>query len=71
MFGECQSVIIVTVDEESLHNLVAKAQDLGVYTQTIGKVTDNQKLKINSFVDLDRDSMSKAYFDSFEKIMEN
>ena len=71
LFGECQSVIIVTVDEENLCNLVAKAQDLGVYTQTIGKVTDNQKLKINSLVDLDRDFMSKAYFDSFEKIMEN
>ena len=71
LFGECQSVIIVTIKEENLYDLIAKAQELGVYTQTIGKVVDSPNLRINDLIDLDRDSLSKAYFKSFEEIMEN
>ena len=71
LFGECQSVIIVTIKEEDLYDLITKAQELGVYTQTIGKVVDSPNLRINDLIDLDRDSLSKAYFESFEEMMEN
>ena len=70
LFGECQSVIIVTIDEKNLHKLVSMANDLNVYTQTIGKVTSENKLIINDLVDIDRDLLHKAYYNSIKDIME-
>lgn len=69
LFGECQSVIIVTVKEKDLHSLIEKAQELNVYTQTIGKVTDSCDLKINDLIDVKKNKLKTAYFDSLEKIM--
>ena len=70
LFGECQSVIIVTIDEKNLHKLVSIANDLNVYTQTIGKVTSGNKLIINDLIDIDRDLLHKAYYNSIRDIME-
>ena len=71
LFGECQSVIIVTINEENLFTLVEKAQALNVYTQTIGKVTSNGKLIINDLIDIGKKEMNDAYFQSLEKIMKS
>ena len=71
LFGECQSVIIVTIDEENLYSLIEKAQELNVYTQTIGKVTNSGKLKINNLIEINKRKLNKAYFDSLEKIMKS
>ena len=71
LFGECQSVIIVTINEENLFTLVEKAQALNVYTQTIGKVTSNGKLIINDLIDVGKKELNDAYFQSLEKIMKS
>ena len=71
LFGECQSVIIVTINEENLFTLVEKAQTLNVYTQTIGKVTSNGKLIINDLIDIGKKELNDAYFQSLEKIMKS
>ena len=70
LFGECQSVIIVSIEEKNLHELVSIANKLNVYTQTIGKVTDNNRLIINDSIDIDRDLLRKAYYNSIKEIME-
>ena len=69
LFGECQSVIIVTISEDNLYDLIKKAQELNVYTQTIGKVTDNGKLVVNDLIDIDKTTLNKAYYKSLEEIM--
>ena len=71
LFGECQSVIVVTINEENLFTLVEKAQALNVYTQTIGKVTNNGKLIINDLIDIGKKELNDAYFQSLEKIMKS
>ena len=70
LFGECQSVIIVTIEEENLHKLVSMANDLNVYTQTIGKVRNNSKLSINNLINIERASLNEAYFNTLQEIME-
>ena len=70
LFGECQSVIIITIQEKDLHSLIEKAQELNVYTQTIGKVTDSCNLKINDLIDVNKNKLKNAYFNSLEKIMQ-
>ena len=71
LFGECQSVIIVTVSEENLHVLVEKALELNVYTQTIGKVTNKGRLKINDHIDIKKNKLNNSYFNSLETIMQS
>ena len=69
LFGECQSVIIVTLDESLLYKLVILAQKYNVHTQTIGKVTSDNKLQINDHINLNRIELEDAYFNSLEKII--
>ena len=71
LFGECQSVIIITINEQDLHAVVEKAQELNVYTQTIGKVNDSGSLKINDSINLSKEKLKDAYFNSLEKIMQS
>ena len=66
LFGECQSVIIVTIAEEDLHELVLIALKEDISTHTIGKVTGNSRLSINELVDIDRKELQDAYFNSLE-----
>ncbi len=71
LFGECPSVIIVTLSESDLYNLVVLAKKHDIHTQTIGKVTNNGKLRINDKISLTKDAISKAYFNSLEEILES
>ena len=70
LFGESQGVIIVSLDPKNLHEIAILAQKYDIYTQTLGTVTDTGILKINDLVDLGRDDISEAYFESLANIME-
>ena len=69
VFGECQSLIVVSLEEAALYELILLAQKLDVHTQTIGRVTDIGSLVINDLVDIPRKKLGNAYFNSLEKIM--
>ena len=69
LFGECQSVVVVTLEESALYELILLAQKLDMHTQTIGRVTDTNSLVINDQINISRIKMENAYFKSLEKIM--
>ncbi len=69
LFGECQSSIIVSINEENLIDLINIANKYDVPTQTIGKVNVTNKLEINNLIELNRDEIKASFFDSFEHIM--
>jgi len=69
LFGECQSVIIVTLEESALYELILLAQNLDMHTQTIGRVNESNSLVINDQIDISRTRLENAYFNSLEKIM--
>ena len=69
VFGECQSLIVVSLEEAALYELILLAQKLDVHTQTIGRVTDIGSLVINDLMDIPRKKLENAYFNSLEKIM--
>ena len=67
LFGECPSVIIVSIAEADLYNLVVLAKRHDIHTQTIGKVTDNGLLEINDQISIKKHRLKNAYFNSLEK----
>ena len=69
LFGECQSVIIVTLEESALYELILLAQNLDMHTQTIGRVNESNSLVINDQIDISRTKLENAYSNSLEKIM--
>jgi len=69
LFGECQSLIVVTLEEPALYELILLSKKLDVHTQTIGRVTDTGRLVINDLIDLPRKKMEDAYFNALYKIM--
>jgi len=69
LFGECQSVIIVTIEESLLHELILLATKLDVHTQTIGRVNDTNSLVINDLINLPRKKLSDVYEKTLGKIM--
>ena len=69
LFGETQGVIIVSLNSKNLHHVALLAQEYNIHTQTIGVVTDNPSLKINSAIDIKRSTLEEKYFKSLESIM--
>jgi phosphoribosylformylglycinamidine synthase subunit PurL len=69
LFGECQSAIMVSLDEKDLIDLVIIAQKFDIPTQSIGKVTSDGKLTINNLVKLTVKRLKKTYNNSFENKM--
>ena len=69
LFGECQSVIIVTIEEKHLVDLVMIAQEHDVPTQTIGRVSDEACLIINDLIDIPRSELETAYFNTLGQVM--
>ena len=61
LFGECQSVIIVTIREKDLITVITEAKKSNVHTQAIGRVTNDKTLTINELISIDRIKLSKAY----------
>jgi phosphoribosylformylglycinamidine synthase len=70
LFGESQSTIIITVDEEKLLSLQRIAMNDQVPCITIGRVTDSSRLKINDLIDIDRKKLHRTYMNSFSNIMQ-
>ena len=71
LFGECPSVIIVTIKEKDLYNLVVLAKKYDIHTQTIGKVTDDGMLNINDQISLKKKEITDCYFNSIEEIVKS
>ncbi len=69
LFGECQSLIIITIEESNLHDLILLAQKMDVHTQTIGRVNSSNSLVINDLVNIKRDTLEHSYFNSLADIL--
>ncbi len=69
LFGECPSVIIVTINKESLYKLAVLSKKFDVHTQTIGTVNDKAKLEINDLVSIDKDKIKNSYLNTLSEIM--
>ena len=69
MFGECQSVIIITIEEKNLFKLIALASKMKIHTQTIGVVTKTPRLVINELVDLKLTDMKSRYFNYYSNLL--
>ena len=67
LFGECQSAIVISIEEKDLIDLVTIAQKYDVPTQSIGKVTSNGKLIINDLIKIDVETLENIYNNSLEK----
>ena len=70
LFGECSSLIIVSLNEAKLYDLVHLSQKHDIRTQTIGKVTNNGEFVINKSIKVSKKELSNVYNTSFSKIME-
>jgi phosphoribosylformylglycinamidine (FGAM) synthase-like enzyme len=71
LFGECQSVIIVSLNEDQLYELILLAQGMDVHTQTIGRVTDSGRLVINDLIDISRVKIEPVYLNTLGNIISN
>ena len=69
LFGECPSVIVVTLNQDNLYNLVKIAKSHDIHTQTIGKVTDNNHLIINDLISLSKDNLKDCYYNALKEKM--
>ena len=69
MFGECPSVIVVTLKEDSLYDLILLSKKYDVNNLTIGRVTEDDMLTINDSISLTKDKISNAYKSSLDDIM--
>jgi len=71
LFGECQSVIIVSLNEDQLYELILLAQGMDVHTQAIGRVTDSGRLVINDLIDVSRNEIELVYNNTLVSILSN
>jgi phosphoribosylformylglycinamidine synthase len=69
LFGECQSVIIVSLNEDQLYDLILLAQGMDVYTQTIGRVTNDATLIINDLINVSRDKLEPVYMNTLRNLL--
>ena len=70
LFGECQSVIVVTINPSDTAKLTALNKDRDIHIQTIGKVTEDSKLVINDLIRIDRSKLESSYFNYYPKTLE-
>ena len=70
LFGECQSVIVVTINPSDITKLTSLNQDGDIHIQTIGKVTSDSRLSINNLIDIDRGQLKDSYFDYYPETLE-
>jgi phosphoribosylformylglycinamidine (FGAM) synthase-like enzyme len=60
----------VTIDEDKLLEIEKISSRYSVPCTTVGKVTDDGRLKINNEIDIEVDKLRKAYTEAIPKIME-
>ena len=69
LFGECQSVIIVTIEQSKLIDLMSLSDDRNLYIQTIGRVTNDSKLVINNLIDINKSDLKHSYFNYYSDLL--
>ena len=67
LFGECGSVIVVSLNKNKLHELVLLATKYDIFTQTIGIVNNNGILKINDLIKITKNKLYDTYYNSFSR----
>ena len=70
LFGECQSVIIITINPKDIAKLTSLNEDGDVHIQTIGRVVDDSKLSINDLINIDKSKLEPGYFNYYSKTLE-
>ena len=69
LFGECQSVIIITIEQSKLIDLMSLSDDRNLYIQTIGRVTNDSKLVINNLIDINKSDLKHSYFNYYSDLL--
>ena len=69
LFGECQGVIIVSIDSKDLDRISSLGKKYKIYTQTIGNVTNDSKLTINDDISITRKKVEDCYFNSLSNLI--
>ena len=69
LFGECASIIIVTLNSNDLAELILFAKKYNVITSSIGYVSNDSKLIINDSINLSKNKISDSFNNSLEKLM--
>ncbi len=70
IFGETQSVIIVSVDELHLLDIERLCSEFSIPCTTIGRVKAGTRLKINDIIDCDLNELKSIYDHRIETLME-
>ena len=70
LFSESQSRILITVNTHFKNDVEKYLNDANIPFEMIGTVGGG-KLKINNLIDLSLEELDDAYFNSFERLMEN
>ena len=70
LFGECQSVIIITLNPKDIAALTSLNKDGEVHIQTIGKVTQDSRLSFNDLIDINRNKLESNYFNYYSRTLE-
>ena len=69
LYGECASTIIVTVKKEDLFKLVLLTKKYDINSQTIGSVNNDNRLKINDFLNVSKKDICETYFNTLNTLM--
>ena len=69
LFGECQGVIIASIDSKDLDRISSLGKKYKIYTQTIGNVTNDSKLTINDDISITRKKVEDCYFNSLSNLI--
>ena len=69
LFGECGSIIIVTINPNNLADLVLIAKKYNVSTSSIGYVSDDSTLSINNLINISKNDITEVYNNTLGKIM--
>jgi len=70
LFGEGQSRIIVTIDEKNLGKFEEICSENKVPYAVIGVVTQEKKMKINDWIEIDIEKVADLYYNSIRRVME-
>ena len=69
LFGECQSVIIATIDQSDLIELMSLSKSSKLHVQTIGKVTNDSRLVVNDLIDVHKSDLKQSYFNYYGDLL--
>jgi phosphoribosylformylglycinamidine (FGAM) synthase-like enzyme len=68
-FGESQSRVIISCNTNKLAQVISIANENKIDATQIGIITNDRRLKINSFINIDAREAGNRYNNSIEKRM--